>query len=807
VGAIRQTSFAAGELAPALRGRTDLQKWSQGLRRCRDFFISKQGAAVSRPGTVGVAVTKYGASFSESRYVRLLPFVYSDTQSYVLEVGIGYIRFHSDGAVVTWSVVPYDGLQAAFTVGATVEGFESGATGVIVADSGTALTLRNVAGTFDQSQEELNDSSGGRANSNGATTTTPVEYATPYVAADMFSLQWAQSGDVLTICHKDHPPAELSRIAHDNWTYAACVFTRPSAFQSATDVFLSTTSLGAEDVANGIIKRAWTYAVTLIVRVDATGYVYETAPTTLTKSSDTAAGSNLVDIPETLCVYPSSPVTVWIPADGVPAFGGSTVIGARVYRGRAALLGWIGDVGGDTHPLGGSDLSFIDVGMEPDYAMAPPQGKVPFVAGEYPSAVTYFEERLWFGGTTARPAFLFGSATADYHNFDDRMVPVATEALTYELAGRKREDVKSLAGLDQLLIGTGMSAWAFGGSGGEPLAPEVQPRAKVQVEVGCRALPFLVVGQSALFCRNKGGGVRSLVPGGQGGWQSGDLSTIAQHFFTGTDYDIVDWTYAEDPWGLIWLVRADGALLSLTYSEPDQMWAWALHTPAGGGLAKSVCAVPEGDEDAVYVVVERNTSTDGGTSIFRGTFIERMASRIRYGLVTDDICLDGAIRYEGTPTVSLSGLDKFEGQSVYVVGKSNPVQGPFTVSAGAVTLLDLPIANQGNNVVLYAGLLYQPELETLNAGGGTHQRTTKSVAVEVFESIGFSIGQDFTEKNLRPWRQRTVSAGYGAIEASTETVRLSVTGTWSEHGRVAIRQTQPLPLTIVGVTRDVESGE
>lgn len=985
---VRQTNFGAGELSPLLWGRSDLSRWQQGLRRMRDFFASRHGAAVSRPGTtyVGPAkhATRVGADFLG---VRLVPFVYSDEQSYVLEVGQGYIRFHSDGGTLAPTLLDYDNLAAAaFVVGDVLTSDTVGWSAVVdkvvagVGGTGT-LWLSQVVGTIGADVPFQNAAATAIAASDGDQYAgSALEVVTTYLGSEVGELQWAQSGDVLTIVHPNHPPANLSRLAHTNWTLEDIDFARPG-FSEPLAYFEDSTAnpLPTEDVTNGMPWREWTYAVTLLLRHNLTGATVESAPYVIISKNNKDGSSNGAGVTTGigpvayLPIYPALPVMLWLPYDNIPSFGGYSYLSHRVYRGRGSLFGWIGDVavtsdgaadavvqaaalsagsaavdaaaavdnanaaltapaaalaasnqldadiliaagGGETAAvlatLASGDLAvaiaaqatgdvgsaladlaggnataiaailtggplydellaaiavvaaanasayaaavdaanaaavaltaaneaaagaiaaagtsssvetFRDVGQEPDYAMTPPQSKLPFTgAGDYPAAVAYFEERLVFGGTGARPGFILFSATGDYYNFDDRMVPIATEALAYELACRKREDIRAMVGLDEMVLGTGASVWSFGFPG-ENAQPNAVPRAHVQAEIGCRRLPFLTVGQSALWARNKGGGVRSLVPGGQNGWQSGDLSMAAQHFFTGTDCDIVDWCYAEDPWGLIWVVRADGALLSLTYSQPDEMWAWAMHTPAGGGKVRAICAAPEGNEDAVYLVVERETSypPTTGQNPFEAShiitftpldtdilYLERMTSRVRYGLVTDDICLDAALKYEGAPTLTLTGLNIHEAKQVYVVAKGNPPRGPFTVASGAITLDELPTANSGTDVVLYVGLLFQPELETLNAGGGTHQRTTKSVAVEVAESRGFSIGQDFN--HLKEWHQRKVADNYGTIEAISETVRMPVSGVWSEHGRVAIRQTQPLPLTVLGVCRDVEAGE
>ena len=82
---------------------------------------------------------------------------------------------------------------------------------------------------------------------------------------------------------------------------------------------------------------------------------------------------------------------------------------------------------------------------------------------------------------------------------------------------------------------------------------------------------------------------------------------------------IVDWTYAKAPDSIVWAVRDDGVLLGLTFQAEHQIAAWHKHTTQG--KFKNVCAIPNGFEDALFAVVERNGEL----------YLERAASRYLSG--------------------------------------------------------------------------------------------------------------------------------------------------------------------------------
>jgi hypothetical protein len=93
---VYQPAFTAGVLDPKLWFRSDLAKWRSGLAQAQNFFVHVQGGASNRPGTEYIGTVK-----DSTKAAKLIPFVFNDTQTYVLEVGEKYIRFISNGAYLT----------------------------------------------------------------------------------------------------------------------------------------------------------------------------------------------------------------------------------------------------------------------------------------------------------------------------------------------------------------------------------------------------------------------------------------------------------------------------------------------------------------------------------------------------------------------------------------------------------------------------------------------------------------------------------------------------------------------------------
>ena len=96
-------SFAGGEISRDMWGRLDDAKYQSGLAECVNFIVRPQGVLENRPGTTFIRFAKY-----DNRRCRLVPFVFSSTQSMVVELGHQYARFHIMGLTLMNGASPYE---------------------------------------------------------------------------------------------------------------------------------------------------------------------------------------------------------------------------------------------------------------------------------------------------------------------------------------------------------------------------------------------------------------------------------------------------------------------------------------------------------------------------------------------------------------------------------------------------------------------------------------------------------------------------------------------------------------------------
>jgi hypothetical protein len=256
-----QPSMGGGEVSPPIGARVDLAKRSVAVELAENFVATFTGSMESRAGQQFVAQCKPGSSS-----YRIIEFEFNTDQTFVLELGNQYMRFHSLGAQILDSanVKTITGATAAnpVVITSTAHGLSNGDEVYITGVSGmTQLNGRNfkltavAANTF--ALTDLNgiaiDGTGYTAYASGGTATPPYEVTAPWVTADLADLKYAQSGDVMTIVHPDYVPRELIRVDNDTWSLATVDLT--PAVNYPTDID-DTVNTGSTDTAVTLISNA-----------------------------------------------------------------------------------------------------------------------------------------------------------------------------------------------------------------------------------------------------------------------------------------------------------------------------------------------------------------------------------------------------------------------------------------------------------------------------------------------------------------------------------------------------------------------
>ena len=222
-----QASFAGGEISPALWGRVDLAKYKTALRTCRNFTTLPQGGVRNRPGTGYVA--KAGDS---THAVRLIQFVASTTQAYIIELGNYYARFYTQGAQVQVASAPAWITATAYIVGNFVTSSSTTYYCLVAHTSGTFATDLQAGKWVAQ---------------------TAYQIVTPWASADIFNLKFAQSADVMYFAHPSYAPSTITFNAGSSWTLAPFAFSNGPFMLQNTNINKTITPSGTT-IGSGATK-------------------------------------------------------------------------------------------------------------------------------------------------------------------------------------------------------------------------------------------------------------------------------------------------------------------------------------------------------------------------------------------------------------------------------------------------------------------------------------------------------------------------------------------------------------------------
>ena len=119
-----------------------------------------------------------------------------------------------------------------------------------------------------------------------------------------------------------------------------------------------------------------------------------------------------------------------------------------------------------------------------------------------------------------------------------------------------------------------------------------------------------------------------------------DMTIFSSHLFD--EYGIVEMAYQEHPSEIVWAVRNDGTLLGCTYNRNHEIMAWHRHDFENGAI-ESICVIPEGNEDALYLIVNR---TINGSTV---KYVERMSDFTNTDIL-ESIQMDSTLSYDGRST-------------------------------------------------------------------------------------------------------------------------------------------------------------
>lgn len=744
-----QNAFNAGEFSPLLRGRQDIDKYAKAVDVCLNYIPTVQGPLQERNGTRFVQETK-----DSSKKSRIVEFEFSTEQAYAIEFGDLYLRFYRNKAPIT-------------NLNATVTGATQANPVVISAvntfANGDPILLTDILGTVELNNREFEvanvtgttfellgiDGTTFTAYISGGNADRILEVTSPFTEAQLFKLKFTQSADVLYIAHPDVITKKLSRTSNILWT--------------VTDVDFANSD-GPYLQINNTTTTLTPSAVTGTITITASSVV----------GINSGQGFLSTDVGRLVRILHGS---TWGYAE-ITVFTSSTLVTALVKRDFGATTA------SGTWRLG-----------------------VYSTTTGFPAALTFFENRLFFGGPTAFPQRVDGSKTADFENFqptDGSGVVADDNAVAFDLNANQVNAIRWMTDDEKALI--------IGTTGGEwPIRPSLRSEALTPTNItGKRSLSYgsenvapVRADRATIYTQRFGRKVRELsYIFDVDGFKAPDLAVLAEHITRGK---VLEMAYTRQPQSIVWMVRGDGTLLGMTYERDQDVIGWHRHELGGSfsgqtgsarGEVESVASIPanDGSQDELWLIVKR--TIDGGIRRYV-EFIENQFED--EDDIADAFFVDSGLTFDGAPASIISGAFHLRGETIDILTDGG-VHPSKVVSANGIITLDFTASKA------HAGFGYNADgsLLPLEAGAadGSAQGKTKRIDRVVFRlhnSVGLSVGPDFD--NLDPLIFRTAAqATATAVPPFTGDIETDGwDGDYDTFAPVVWRQPQPLPSTIVAV--------
>lgn len=417
----------------------------------------------------------------------------------------------------------------------------------------------------------------------------------------------------------------------------------------------------------------------------------------------------------------------------------------------------------------------------------------------YPQTLCFFQDRLCFGGTKKQPYMVWMSRTGDYGNFSvEKASGTVTDdsAVALAFVSRKQFKILHLIASTDLIVLTAGNEWTVSGS--DTVTPS-KAVPKMQTTRGCSTVEPLMIGGRIVFVQGRGSTVRDMAYSYETDSYGGnDLTLLAKHIIE--NVQIVDSAYKPEPDSTIYFVRSDGTMACLSYIMEQKVYAWS--TIETQGKIEAVAAVQEGDEDIIYLVVQREIN---GVTVRN---IEYLAKNPAKSNNPDDyIMLDNAIEYSTAEKSSgKTEIDAAElaGEKVTVIGDGRMYSGLTVSQDGTVTL---PAAVQHAFIGLpYRSIVELPNVE-IKTGDGTMQGRKKQISnciLRLSNSLGGMVGPDINTMDLMNFDEQNVVSNI-KLFTGDKYMTLPIGG-FNNEGRVIIVTDEPYPFNLLAVVREVSFG-
>ena len=811
-------AFSGGEISPEMFGRIDDSKYQQGAATMRNFIAKPQGPAENRPGFAFVKEVK-----NSNQAVRLMSFTFSTVQTMVIEMGNQYFRFHTQGATLNYS---------------NGTAWNSG-TSYAIGDIALYNGVNYYAKTAHSNSQPPN-----ATNWYALPADMTYEIPSPYLEAELFDIHYVQSADVMTIVHPSHAPRELRRLGATKWELKEINFGSP--ISSPTGVSVSA-YIPSSSSTNTDTYEAHEYVVTAI----GSNLIDESA-----QSSSGSVNNNIfvTGAKNTITwngVSGAARYRVYKEQAGIYGFLGETTSTTIVDANIAPDFSRTPPVYDNPFPSSNNFPGavsyfeqrrvFAGTNNDPQTIYMTKSGTESNMSFGIPIRD---DDRIKFR-VAAREAntirhivpltqLLLLTGSAEW-----RIASVNSDAITPSSISVKPQSYVGANNAQPVIVNNSMVYAAARGGHVRELGYNWQANGFITGDLSLRA-PHLfdnfTIADMALakaplpivWMTSSSGKLIGFtyVPEQQvGAWHQHDTDGTFESVASvseGDDdvvYCVIKRTingaskkYIERMGTRLYATQRDSFFVDAgaTYNGTNTNTGQNVTISGGTNYTKGESvtitanynlfnAPPSLDDvgDAIVLV--------DGTNYYRCNIVSTTSQTV--ATVKLDRDLPNNLRNTAITTYEvarnvISGITWLEGKTVSILA-DGAVHPQKVVSSGSITL------DQASSVV-HVGLPYESDLQSLplalqaEAFGQGRVKNLNHVWVRVLESSGIFAGP--SADKLVEAKQRTTEPYGSPPNLKTEDIKIMLTPTWQDNGQLFVRQSDPLPLTIVGLTLEVAIG-
>lgn len=510
---ILTSNFTAGEFSPRLRGRSDIEKFNASAELLRNVVILKQGGATIRPPLEYTGEVKVS-----SQTARVIAFVFSRVDAYLLEFGNLYMRVWRDGVYTGYEIAtPYTDAQLADL------DFSQGADTMIVThDTVYPQRIRRFADT-----------------------------------------RW-------TIDNVPFKPAALGEVGHRSSTVNMTI--SATAVGAARTLTASAAFFLAGDIGRVM---TWDGGEALITAVASSVSATATVTTAFGAATSTGPAWVLMGTPQTqITASAKDPVgaVITLTAPAAADTWRAADVGAYVE-----INGGLVRIDSITSVLIASGTimrELLSTTATPSGAWVLKSSLWNATDG-YPQTCTFYEQRLWFGNSRKYPQSKWGSRSGLYFDFTPG---TADDSAVYKtVASDQVNPIQYLLSATSLItLGYGGEFESRGGV--EKPITQLNMQIKSQSEWGADRVRPETVGKEILFVERGGKALRSLFPIQVEGFDSNDVSVYSEHLLAD---GVKCMSFERRPESVLWVATKTGALLAFTFNTEQKLIAWTSGTTDG----------------------------------------------------------------------------------------------------------------------------------------------------------------------------------------------------------------------------------